>query len=479
MTSDKNETGEPQSAAPTRAKTVSFGENLITSPSVKLIIISIVTMLLLIPSTFVWVLVDERADRAREVALEIQGSWGGSQEINGPYLVVPFSETVTTMADDEPKTMTRWRRVVLFPEKLDATGDIKVEERKRSIYTLPVYKSRLDLRGRFAPPPERAFEPREGGTIEIAADKAELVIGIGDIRALKSDAIVTLGGARSIAFEPGLGELNYKNKAITHTGRSGINAPVPPASWRSGFAFDIPLQFNGSTAIYLAPAGQTTKAAITSDWPHPGFAGAFLPETRDISDTGFTAEWTIPYLARGLPKFLETTILPLQSTMLGVKFVEPVDFYQTISRSLKYAIGFFSLTFLAVFMLEMSSSWRFHWIQYGLVGLALVVFYVMLLALAEHIGYARAYLVAACAATALNAAYVGSSLKSWVAGAVMLTVLASIYAVLYALMREQDYALLIGSIIAFIALAITMFATQRIDWSGQRHKAVDARPAAA
>ncbi|WP_209011854.1 cell envelope integrity protein CreD [Roseibium aggregatum] len=260
---------------------------------------------------------------------------------------------------------------------------------------------------------------------------------------------------------------------------SGINAPIPPASWRSGFSFDIPLQFNGSTAIYLAPAGQTTKVAITSDWPHPGFTGAFLPETRDITDGGFTAEWVIPYLARGLPKFLETTILPLQSTMMGVKFVEPVDFYQTISRSLKYAIGFFSLTFMAVFMLEMGSSWQFHWIQYGLVGLALVVFYVMLLALAEHIGYTRAYLAAACAATALNAAYVGSSLKSWMAGAVMLTVLASIYAVLYALMREQDYALLIGSIIAFVALAITMFATQRIDWSGQRQKAADPRSAAA
>ncbi|MBD1549787.1 inner membrane CreD family protein [Roseibium aggregatum] len=138
----------------------------------------------------------------------MEGSWGGSQEINGPYLVVPFSETVTTMVDDKQKTATRWRRVVLFPEKLDATGDIKVEERKRSIYSLPVYKSRLDLKGRFAPPPAGAFEPREGGTIEIAADKAELVIAIGDIRAMKSDAAVTLDGARSVAFEPGMGELN-------------------------------------------------------------------------------------------------------------------------------------------------------------------------------------------------------------------------------------------------------------------------------
>ncbi len=159
-----------------------------------------------------------------------------------------------------------------------------------------------------------------------------------------------------------------------------------------------------------------------------------------------------------------------------MQFVEPVNFYQTISRSLKYAVCFISLTFLAVFVLEMRSGWRVHWIQYGLVGLSLIVFYVMLLAFAEHVGYGLAYLVAAAAATLLNALYIGTSLKSRLAGSVMLAVLAAIFGVLYALMQEQDYALLIGSMIGFLSLAVTMFATQRIDWTGQQQ--VGTRPQA-
>ncbi|MDN3721556.1 cell envelope integrity protein CreD [Roseibium salinum] len=245
---------------------------------------------------------------------------------------------------------------------------------------------------------------------------------------------------------------------------------MPPSRRQNGataFSFNIPLQLNGSTAFYVAPAGQTTKVALQSDWPHPGFTGTFLPETRTISDTGFEADWTIPYLARGTPGVQETDQLPLQDKLLGVKFVDPVNFYQTISRSLKYAIGFISLTFLAVFVLEMRTGWRFHWIQYGLVGLALIIFYVMLLAFAEHAGYGPAYLIAAAAATVLNAVYVGTSLKSRTAGLTMLLVLAVIFSVLFALMQEQDYALLIGSAIAFISLAATMFVTQKIDWSGR------------
>jgi inner membrane protein len=160
--------------------------------------------------------------------------------------------------------------------------------------------------------------------------------------------------------------------------------------------------------------------------------------------------------------------MPLQDKALGVEFVEPVNFYHTIARSLKYAVCFISLTFLAVFVLEMRSRWRVHWIQYGLVGLSLIVFYVMLLALAEHVGYGPAYLLAAAAATLLNTIYIGTALKSPLAGGVMLTVLAAIFGVLYALMQEQDYALLIGSLLAFLSLAVTMFATQRIDWSGRQ-----------
>ncbi|MES0810255.1 cell envelope integrity protein CreD [Roseibium sp. SCPC15] len=446
------------------------GYSLLNSPAAKFILIGFVTLMLMVPSTFVWVLVEERADRAREVARDIARSWGGTQEINGPYLVIPFTETFDVGLGEKRETKTVRRKVVLFPKKLDVSGDIVVEERQKSIYTLPVYNGRLSLKGRFETPPEGAFEPKHGGRIDIAADKAVLVVGIGDLRALKSEVALKLDGTREVPFEPGLESLvfNPENGSSHPQHASGINAGIPAADWRKGFTFEIPFQLNGSSAVFIAPAGQTTSVKLQSNWPHPGFTGAFLPETRNISDSGFDATWSIPYLARGIPKFQETKRLPLATRLIGVKFVEPVNFYQTISRSLKYAIGFISLTFLAVFVLEMRSGWRFHWIQYGLVGFALIIFYVMLLAFAEHVGYAPAYLIAAGAATVLNAVYVGTSLKSRFAGLVMFTVLACIFGVLFALMREQDYALLIGSVIAFVALAVTMFATQQIDWTGQR-----------
>lgn len=441
-------------------------------PSVKLFLIGFIGFLLLIPSTFVWVLVEERADRARDVARDIAQSWGGTQTINGPYLIVPFIET-KIIGEGRKQEEKIWRRTaVLFPETLDFTGDVAVEERKRSIYTLPVYKLNAKLAGKFSAPPQGTFDAVNGGTIQIEGDKAALVVGVGDVRALKNEVFLKFAG-RTVPFEPGLygmtseDRMAYKHPSL-NLGSSGMGVPIPQENWQRGFAFALDLKLNGSSALYVAPAGQTTKLALASDWPHPGFTGTYLPDTREISDKGFSADWSIPYLARGLPKVVETSSLPLTDRLMGVEFVEPVNFYQTISRSLKYAVGFIGLTFMAVFLLEMRSGWSMHWIQYGLTGMALIVFYVMLLAFSEHIGYAKAYVVAAAAATGLIAAYVGTTLKSKMAAGIMVLVIGAVYGVLYAIMREQDYALLIGSVIAFIALGVTMFGTNRVDWAGGR-----------
>ncbi len=470
---------ENSSSGPTPP--IASGPRVLTflgSPAVKFVLIGVLTVLLLIPSLFVWVLVEERADRARDVARDIASSWGGTQAVNGPYLVIPFTETYTVEEKEGGRTVTRTRVVkreaVLFPETLEINGDVSVEERQKSIYSLPAYLSRLKLTGRFAAPSDEDFRPNTAnGRIDLQPENAALVVGIGDIRALKSAVTLKLDGVRSVPFEPGLASLKSSGALNMQTGAvlSGINAAVPALNWRKGFSYDVSLRLNGSTGLFVAPAGQTTKVALASDWPHPGFSGAFLPEKRTITETGFEASWTIPYLARGIPKLVETDTIPLNDKLLGVKFVEPVNFYQTISRSMKYAVGFISLTFLAVFVLEMRSGWSFHWVQYALVGFSLIIFYVMLLAFAEHVGYGPAYLIAAGAASLLNAVYVGTSLRSRAAGLIMLTVLGSIFGLLFALMREQDYALLIGSVIAFAALGVVMFVTQNIDWSGKRQQA--------
>jgi len=440
------------------------------SPAVKVFLIGFVTLLLLIPSSFVWVLVEERAGRADEVAFDIARSWGGTQSLNGPYLVVPFVETVIKGRGDKQKVERHRHTMVLFPEDLNISGDVPVDIRQKSIYRLPVYRNVMALSGRFAATKRSLFEPRQGGTVEILADKAFLAIGIADVRALKTEVDLKLEGSRPRSFEPGLRGMGFKPYSpdgyrVPGRTSGGIHAPLTEAEWSTGFAFSVDLALNGSKGLFVSPAGQTTRLELQSDWPHPGFAGAYLPDEREISQSGFSARWSIPYLARGVQKAVVTGELPLARQVMGVNFVNPVDFYQTVSRSLKYAIGFFALTFLAVFMLEMHSGKAVHVIQYLLTGFALIVFYVMLLALSEHIGYGPAYGISALAATSLIGIYMASSLGSWRAGAMVAATLGSIYTVLYVVMGEQDYALLAGAIISFLALAVTMFATRRIDWS--------------
>jgi inner membrane protein len=226
------------------------------------------------------------------------------------------------------------------------------------------------------------------------------------------------------------------------------------------------LSLNGSRSFAVAPAGQTTSFQAKANWPHPGFEGLFLPEQKTITAKDFTATWTIPYLARGIDKAVSGSMLPLSESMMSINLVEPVQFYQVVSRTLKYSIGFISLVFLAVFVVELKGGRMVHWIQYVLTGLALIVFYVLLLALAEHTGFTLAYGIAAIATTLLISAYLGSATASRRNGLALGAVLLAAYGIMYLVLREDEYALLAGALISFIAIAATMYATRKVDWSG-------------
>ena len=197
-----------------------------------------------------------------------------------------------------------------------------------------------------------------------------------------------------------------------------------------------------------------------------GFEGLFLPEQKTVTATDFKANWTIPYLARGIDRVVEGTRLPLSGSLMTINLVEPVKFYQIIARTLKYSIGFISLVFLAVFIVELKGGTVVHWIQYVLTGLALIIFYVLLLALSEHTGFTVAYITASTSTAALIASYLGSATNSRRNGVALFTALAVAYGVMYLVLNEDEYALLAGAVISFIAIAATMYATRRVDWSG-------------
>jgi inner membrane protein len=247
---------------------------------------------------------------------------------------------------------------------------------------------------------------------------------------------------------------------------SGIQAPLG-LSGAQDLSFDTNLTLRGSRELSLSPLGRRTVASIQSAWPSPSFFGAFLPTERKIGVEGFEASWIVPYLARGFGQSFETTDEALQQLLtpaFGVRFYQPVDHYQLVQRSLKYAILFVALAFLVFFVVETVSPRRLHVVHYALVGAAQVLFYLLLLSLSEHIGFARAYIAGAAATIGLTSLYAISALASKSRAGVLCLVLSLLYGLLYIILNAEDYALLIGSTLLFVALAATMFVTRKIDW---------------
>lgn len=437
------------------------------SPGVKFIMIGIISVALLVPLLLVWGLTEERAQRATDVSRRIAAGWGGAQSINGPYIAVPFDVQRSREVDGRTivEQVTEW--ALVMPETLDVTADLTTEERRLSIYTLPVYNGALTLKGRFGSNILQDLA-QIAGTPQL--DRAILVLNINDITGIRSDAGVKIDNGAVRPFDPGMRQISAMAEAgtdgyATPQTSVGVHRAIERPLVENGFAFEIALSLNGSRSFALAPAGQTTTFSAKANWPHPGFEGVFLPEEKSVTEAGFSAKWTIPYLARGIDRVAVGPTLPLAGSIMSINLVEPVQFYQVVSRTLKYSIGFISLVFLAVFVVELKGGRMVHWIQYVLTGLALIVFYVLLLALAEHTGFTIAYAVAALATTFLIAAYLGSATGSRRNGLALGAVLLSAYGVMYLVLREDEYALLAGALISFVTIAATMYATRRVDWS--------------
>ncbi|WP_455272057.1 cell envelope integrity protein CreD [Rhizobium herbae] len=446
---------------------------VLSSPGVKFIMIGFISMALLIPTLLVWGLVEERGRRAQEVSARIAKGWGGPQVLNGPYVAVPVEVNRNQTVDGRIvwQTVTEW--ALLMPETLSVDSKLSTEERRLSIYTLPVYNAKVGITGRFAPGMIDDLRQIEG---KPDLDRAMLVMSIADITGIRSDAGMRIDGGPLMPFDPGMKAISSLAPGTVEPYASpvrldsGVNRPVGRALVESGFSFAVDLSLNGSGSFAIALAGQTTHFSAEANWPHPGFEGLFLPEEKTIGGNGFSAKWTIPYLARGVDRVVSSSVLPLSNSLMAVNMVEPVKFYQVVARTLKYSIGFFSVVFLAVFIIEIKSARKVHWIQYVLTGLALVVFYILLLALAEHTGFEIAYVLASLATAGLISTYVGSVTGSLRRGTILAFVLTTAYAVMYLILREDEYALLAGALISFVTIAATMFSTRNIDWSGVARK---------
>ncbi len=424
------------------------------SPGLKFFVIAALTIALAIPLLFIQLALSDREETAAGAIQDVASGWGGPQIVAGPVVLLPYTVERASIVDGKTVQSTLHLTAVLLPENLNMTVQANEETRWRGIFAVPVYRSALRLHATFDRLALAALAPSDA---HILWNQASISILVSDAHGLADNVSLAVNG-RTIAFQPGAG--------MNDPRFPGIQAPLNLAGAQD-LSLDTNLKLRGSRELSLSPLGRRTTAAVKSAWPSPSFFGAFLPSERKVGAQGFEAAWVVPYLARGFGQSFETTdeaVNQLLAPAFGVRFYQPVDHYQLVQRSLKYAILFVALAFLVFFVVETVSPRRLHVVHYALVGAAQVLFYLLLLSLSEHIGFAGAYLAAAAATIGLTSLYAVSALASKLRAGVLWLVLSMLYGLLYIILNAEDYALLIGSTLLFVALAATMYVTRKIDW---------------
>jgi inner membrane protein len=434
------------------------------SMGAKLILVCGLAVAMTIPAFFVDSLVDDRKHRAESVSRDISDHVGGAQTFLGPTLVVPYTIPATY-----PSTVPERGTYLIFPVKADALVQTKTEERHRSLYRVPVFQADLKLGADFDLTGVTEALPRE---TNLDWTHAELVVGVSDARGALADAMVTTD-AGTVALSPAeqvesltLGE---GNKGPTLSLFSIMAADLVKAP---RFHVSSTLRFSGAQRISLLAFGKTTHVFVEGDWRNPSFDGGVLPLNRNVTEHGFTAEWSVPFIARSV-RAQETgsSISQLNATAMGVSFVEVADPYQSVTRSLKYVLLFLGLVFLSYFVFEATTRIRVHPAQYILVGIAQIIFYLLLLSFAERVGFGIGFLIASTATVGLLSLNAGWIFKSRLQAARAFVIFSLLYALIYELLTLEDNALLIGAIASFFTVATAMYLTRGINWYGGQSEA--------
>jgi inner membrane protein len=422
---------------------------------------------LLIPITWVYSTVSERAKRREEAVADVSATWGGAQVVGGPVLSVPYSYTTVDAQGRRQETVAYAH---LLPRDLTVEARLDPERRRRGIFDVVVYRGAFTVSGRFV---YDSFDWLRPVAERIDWSGAVLSVGVSDPRGLSRGATVTWNG-RNEPFAAGV--------VASGLFRSGIQARVPfptAPNAESPTTFTFTIAANGTRGVRFLPAAADTTVRLSSAWPHPSFAGSPLPDQRQTSDSGFSATWRVPDLGRGYPSrwtshgVNEELVNRANASGFGVDLIQPVDIYLQTERAVKYAVLFLILTFMVFFLWEVSGSALLHPVQYAFVGFALCVFYLLLLSLSEHAGFDTAYATASLATTLLIGGYARAVLGGGRQAVSVIGSLAGLYGFLYLLLRLEDYALVAGSVGLFIVLACLMFITRRMNWYdlhlGQRH----------
>jgi inner membrane protein len=434
----------------------------------KLLGVGALILLMLIPLLMIEGVLSDRLARRNEAVTDITSSWGRDQNIIGPILVVPYLHHGTvvrsvTLPDGRVETRevaeTTMDYAYFLPDTLEITGDVQTQTLHRGIYDAAVFRGQINLSGKFPVPDMTALKIDPA---DVLWKDAAVTLAVSDLRGTRESLVLEWGG-KKIQLQPGSQLPGYTTGI---TAQLGSDQPIAAPS-----TFSIALDFNGSSGIFFAPFGIQNVVTLKSNWPDPGFRGAFLPADRTVRPDGFEAKWKVSYYGRDYPQKWTSragnerfTTTSVSNSLFGAQFLSVLDAYRYVERSIKYGVLFFVLVFTTFFLFEVTARQKIHPLQYLMVGAALCLFYLALLSASEFIGFSLSYLIAAVAATGLITWYcshfLGGGMRTLMIGGGLL----GVYTFLYITLRQQDYALLMGTVALFIVLALVMFVTRKVDW---------------
>jgi len=437
--------------------------------SLKLIIIGIIGLALLIPTSMINFLINEREIRKEEAISEVNSKWGEKQILVGPILTIPYKYLESkTIDNDKVETIEKVGYLNLLPDKLNIKGEIFPEKLQRGIYEIVSYNADLNFEGEFKISDIKDLNISEE---DIKWDDAMISVTISDMRGINKDIVIkwdekelqTVSGIVSgLDLESDL-KLTGEEKEVM---KSGIKAKVAlKKSMSENYSYSFNVNLNGGSELNFVPAGRESNLELSSDWNNPSFRGSFLPDSRELNENGFKANWKVLEINRNFSQaWLESGSNEILGSNFGVRLLLPVNEYQKTTRSIKYAIMLIALTFLTFFFVEVMNKIRVHLIQYVLVGLALVLFFTLLLSISEHINFNFAYLISSIATILLVVLYSKTIFKNIKLSLLQGGILVVAYSFMFILIQLQDYSLLIGSVGLFVILAIVMYISRKVNW---------------
>lgn len=420
------------------------------SYSVKMIIVTFLAIILMIPAIMIQEIISERMRLSEQVKTELYAQWGGKQVVAGPVLNIPY--TVQEPNENNQGVVERSGIAHFLPESLKVEGNLNPEVRNRSVYNVVVYESQLKIKGSFVQPDLNQLSIPNA---QFHWEAAYFTLGISDMRGIKNLPELVINGQKC-AVQPGVGDTNLFQSGLTIK-PAGIDLNQP-------FNFEIDVALNGSEDLFVEALGKTSEVQLQGNWGNPSFQGEFLPEKREVDDKKFSAQWSVTHLNRNFPQQWVGQKHTTHQANLGVELQVPVDHYQKAMRSVKYAILFIALNFIVFLFIEIRNKTRIHPFQYALVAFALLIFYVLLTSISEQIGFNPAFLISALAVTSLISWYAHSIMGNMRSTLWVVLLQTGLYAFLFTILQLHDYALLVGSIGLFIILAIIMRASRQIKW---------------